>query len=125
MNNSCNGAKRHEHTARHGKLLCAVALIFMTALSPVASAMESFLVTNVGVDLEQQTIFVHVNHAASGSSCAVTTIFKWSLSMEGVHDVLALATTALREDKAITIEVSPSGTCVNSHVTGKWVRLDD
>ena len=83
---------------------------------------ETFDITNVGVDLNQQTFFVGVTPSATGTSCARKDEFKWNLSQSGVKEIESIVLMAKATGKKIAIGVD-STNCVVGQVTGLFLYI--
>ena len=98
---------------------------FITAaflLLSFGSNAETFDITNVGVDLNQQTFFVGVTPLATASPCARKDEFKWNLSQSGIKEIESLVLTAKATGKKIVIGIDLTN-CVAGQATGFFLYI--
>ncbi|HSX52507.1 MAG TPA: hypothetical protein VLF09_16185 [Cellvibrio sp.] len=104
------------------KLICIISLLG----APVVLADGVlFKPTVIGIDLNQQTLFVGFDQQAITipTQCASKYEFKWNLSDPGVREIYSLMLTAKASSKRVYVEID-SARCVQTQITGRWAWME-
>jgi len=97
------------------------AIVGLILVVPMLVSAEEFSVVSVGIDAEEDLLFVVFDKDSSVSECASKAEFKWRLSDGHTYAIYSLALHAHKEN--VKVKVGTSIDCVDSQPTGKWIKL--
>lgn len=96
-----------------GMLLCCLS---------VGAFSETFFVKSVGIDAEENLVFVVFDKASTISTCSKNRAeFKWNLDQGYSYAIYSLALHAHKEN--LQVDTGTSDVCIDDQPTARWIKL--